>query len=127
MQKIYSGHCHCQKIVFELMCEDSVEIWNCNCSICSITEYQHLFVPDKKFKLIKGEELLTTYRFGTRAAAHLFCSNCGIKSFYKPRSHPNAFSVNLRCIINPPTIKNIVEFNGKNFEKSLATKTSIIP
>ena len=41
---------------------------------------------------------LTSYRFGTGAADHLFCRNCGVKSFYQPRSHPDAWSVNANCL-----------------------------
>ena len=42
-----------------------------------------------------------SYRFGTGAAEHLFCSVCGVKSFYQPRSHPDAWSVNANCLDEP--------------------------
>ena len=45
-----------------------------------------------------GEDRLTSYRFGTGAANHLFCAVCGVKSFYQPRSHPDAWSVNLNAL-----------------------------
>ena len=45
-----------------------------------------------------GGEGLTSYRFGTGAANHLFCAVCGVKSFYQPRSHPEAWSVNLNAL-----------------------------
>jgi biotin carboxyl carrier protein len=28
----------------------------------------------------------------------MFCSVCGVKSFYVPRSHPDGYSVNFRCL-----------------------------
>ena len=40
------------------------------------------------FELLTGRDALTSYRFGTGAAEHLFCRHCGVKSFYQPRSHP---------------------------------------
>ena len=69
-------------------------------------------------KLLRGSEILTTYQFNTRTAKHLFCSVCGIKSFYVPRSHPDGFSVNARCI-DEGTIERLVitAANGREWEK----------
>jgi len=50
------------------------------------------------FTLLTPVDALTDYRFGSGAAAHLFCKVCGIKSYYQPRSHPDCYSVNLRCV-----------------------------
>jgi hypothetical protein len=76
-------------------------------------DYEHLFIGHDDFKIIKGSELLTKYYFGTQKAKHFFCKDCGIKSFYQPRSHPNSYSINLKCVEDPPKIKNIVHFDGK--------------
>jgi hypothetical protein len=90
----------------------------CDCSICSKSGYLHLTVPKSRFKLLQGEEVLTTYVFNTRTAKHLFCSVCGVKSFYVPRSHPDGFSVNARCL-DEGTIERIVvtRTNGREWEK----------
>ena len=48
-----------------------------------------------------------------------FCKFCGIKSFYQPRSHQNAFSINYNCIKDPPKISQIIKFDGSNFEKNI--------
>ena len=50
------------------------------------------------FELLTGRDALTSYRFGSGAAEHLFCRHCGVKSFYQPRSHPEAWSVNANCL-----------------------------
>ncbi len=57
------------------------------------------------------------YRFGTRAAAHLFCGQCGIKPFYRPRSHPGSWSVNFRCL-DPghALVPQVSAFDGRNWE-----------
>ena len=49
-------------------------------------------MPHEEFRLLSGQEALTGYRFGTGSANHLFCSICGIKTFYQPRSRPEAWS-----------------------------------
>ena len=70
----------------------------CNCSICRMTGYLHLIVDEERFRLDQGRRRLATYSFNTGTAKHLFCSVCGVKSFYVPRSNPDGFSVNVRCL-----------------------------
>ena len=79
--------------------------------------YLHLIVAKAQFRLLQGEEFLTTYAFNTRKAKHLFCSLCGVKSFYVPRSHPDGYSVNARCL-DPGTVEAIViePFDGREWE-----------
>lgn len=92
------GGCHCGAVRFSAEVPEAVAALDCNCSICSKTGFLHLIVPHGDFVLERGAEALQSYRFGTGAAEHLFCRTCGIKSFYQPRSHPGAWSVNLRCL-----------------------------
>ena len=112
--KEYFGGCHCGEIKFKFCSNEAVEIWKCNCSICEMLDYEHLFIGHDDFKIIKGSELITEYSFGTKKAKHFFCKDCGIKSFYQPLSHPDSFSINLKCVEEPPEIKNMVYFDGKN-------------
>ena len=63
-----------------------------------MTGFLHLIVPAARFRLLAGGESLVEYRFGTGVARHLFCRRCGVKSFYVPRSHPDGYDVNLRCL-----------------------------
>jgi len=111
------GGCHCGLVRFEAEIGDEpVEILDCNCSICSMTGYLHLIVPDARFRLTEGRRETSTYRFGTGKARHIFCSQCGIKSFYRPRSHPEGISVNLRCIDEWRDIAvRIVPFEGQDW------------
>ena len=120
MMKRYKGNCHCKEVRFIFYARSAVELIKCNCSICSHTNYIHLIVPHKDFKLIKGKNNLKTYQFNKNLAKHFFCKICGIKSFYQPRSHKNAYSINFNSIHIPkPKIKNIIEFDGINFEKNI--------
>lgn len=84
-----------------------------------MTGFIHIIVPHGDFSLERGTDNLTSYRFGTRAAEHLFCSTCGIKSFYQPRSHPEAWSVNAYCLDERPEL-DIEFFDGAEWESAKA-------
>lgn len=117
-ETIAKGGCHCGTVAFEVKVENSITVQHCNCSMCSMLGYIHLIVPANHFRLIRGEEFLTEYVFNTGTAKHLFCSRCGIKSFYVPRSNPDGFSINLRCLDLPQGIAVTEEaFDGENWEK----------
>jgi len=68
--------------------------------------------------LLRGAAYLSTYKFNTGVAEHLFCKVCGIKSFYVPRSNPDGYSVNVRCIDSSSIKKiSITRFDGQNWEQ----------
>lgn len=84
-----------------------------------MTGYLHLIVPRSRFKILNGEDNLTIYTFNTGIAKHTFCKICGIKPFYIPRSNPDGFSVNVRCLGQSGIKKVTIEqFDGKNWEKN---------
>lgn len=95
---LLTGGCHCAAVRFEIDTPAAVTVLDCNCSICSKSGFLHLIVEAADFRLLTDPALLTTYSFGTHTAEHLFCTSCGIKSFYRPRSHPDGWSVNLRAL-----------------------------
>ena len=115
------GGCHCKSVRFEAEVPEQIEVLDCNCSICAKTGFRHLIVPHGDFRLVAGAEALASYRFGTGAAEHLFCRTCGVKSFYQPRSHPAAWSVNYNALDDPSRIKPSFRlFDGRNWERSAA-------
>ncbi len=117
------GGCHCGAVRFEVLAPDEIEATECTCSICRMTGYLHLIVPAARFRLIKGEDMLTTYTFNTGIAKHRFCSICGIKSFYVPRSHPQGFSVNVRCLDEGEVrVTGTKLFDGKHWEEAMTTR-----
>ena len=113
---IHQGSCHCGAIAFEVEAPDVPDCTQCNCSICSKAGFLHLIVPQSKFCLLRGEEAITTYTWGTGVAKHTFCKVCGIKPFYTPRSNPDGVDVNVRCLDPVPTELNISAFDGQNWE-----------
>jgi hypothetical protein len=114
----HAGGCHCGRVRFEVMAPAQIEVGDCNCSMCARTGYQHYMVPKDRFRLVSGEDALTNYQFNTQTAKHFFCSHCGIKSFYVPRSHPDGYSVNVRCL-DPGSfeITAVRPIDGRNWEK----------
>jgi len=118
---LHRGGCHCGDVAFEVEAPAALTVQECNCSICSMTGFLHLIVPASRFRLLQGAESLTTYTFNTGTARHLFCLRCGIKSFYVPRSNPDGYSVNARCL-DAATIEQLVvePFDGRHWEESAA-------
>jgi len=115
----HSGGCHCGAVSFTFEAPAEMAMTDCNCSICTMTGFQHVFIPQGDMT-VNGMDNITSYTFGTGQAKHMFCKSCGVKSFYIPKSHPDCFSVNYRCIA-PGTleISKIIPFDGQNWEKNI--------
>lgn len=118
------GGCHCGAVRFEADVPLQVRLLACNCSMCAKTGFLHMIVPHGDFRLLSGKGDLTSYRFGTGAAEHLFCRTCGIRSFYQPRSHPESWSVDYRCLDEGHGLVGEIEaFDGRNWEAARAALT----
>ena len=116
------GGCHCGAVRFAIEVAPPLEVLDCNCSICARTGFLHLIVPHSDFILLSGTRSLSAYRFGTGAAEHLFCKTCGIKSFYQPRSHPDNWSINFRCLDQGHSLNPAIRpFDGRNWEAARNT------
>ncbi|NJM65945.1 MAG: GFA family protein [Acaryochloris sp. RU_4_1] len=114
----YSGSCHCGRVKFEVEAPSHLEVEECNCSICSKSGFLHLIVPQSKFSLLQGQDTLTCYQFNTGVAQHTFCRICGIKPFYIPRSNPDGYDVNVRCLDNQPDSITVIPFDGIHWEQN---------
>lgn len=122
----YEGGCHCGAVRFEIQAPDPLPVLSCNCSRCKQLGFLHVIVPASRFQLLSGRETLSEYTFNTRTARHLFCSRCGVQSYYVPRSNPDGFSVNARCLdgIDPETL-NAEPFDGRNWEQHGASLAAL--
>jgi hypothetical protein len=112
------GGCHCGAVRFEAALPETVEAQTCNCSICAMTGFLHVIVPESRFRVVQGSEHLTRYTFNTHTARHLFCDVCGVKSFYRPRSNPDGWSLNGHCLdaATAPTL-TVTAFDGRDWER----------
>ncbi|MEM7724981.1 MAG: GFA family protein [Cyanobacteria bacterium P01_A01_bin.45] len=123
--KMYKGGCHCGAVRFQVEVERQQAV-DCNCSVCSKKGFLHLIVPQNKFNLLQGQDVLNTYTFNTKIAKHYFCKICGIHSFYVPRSHPDCIDVNIRCLDGDVITEfEIKPFNGANWEQNIQKLESV--
>lgn len=120
------GSCHCGAVYFTVQIpdesSDELEVFRCDCTICTKSGYLHLLVELSrvKFGSCDNDNLMTAYRFNTGTAKHTFCKVCGVKPFYVPRSNPQGLSVNVNCIDDReklPRLK-ITKFGGREWEKN---------
>lgn len=120
------GGCHCGRVRFEVDAPERVDVRQCNCSRCRMSGFLHLIVARDHFRLLRGEDVLTTYTFNTHTAQHRFCRICGIQSFYIPRSNPDGYDVDVRCL-DPGTltVARILLFDGQNWEQHAAALASL--
>ncbi len=113
------GGCHCGDVRFKVGVTH-LKALDCNCSICTMKGFLHLIVPADRFQLLSDQEALALYTFNTGTAKHYFCGRCGISSFYVPRSHPDGFDVNVRCLDNLDLKSwQITPFAGNSWEENI--------
>ena len=122
----HQGGCHCGAVRFEVSLPDRIEIEDCNCSVCFKSQNAHIIVPASRFRLLKGEDSLSTYTFNSGVAQHKFCSVCGVKSFYIPRSNPDGAAVTWRCLDDPYAFEHVAihPFDGVNWEQNAGALAS---
>ncbi|MGH7282888.1 MAG: GFA family protein [Polyangiaceae bacterium] len=118
--KSYDGGCHCGAVRFRARLEDDQEVIDCNCSMCAKKGIVHFIVPEDRFEILKGRDALAVYTFGTHVAKHMFCKTCGIHAFYRPRSHPDRWDVNARCLDDDAwKTRRVVKFDGQKWEENV--------
>ncbi|XP_008464790.2 uncharacterized protein LOC103502595 isoform X2 [Cucumis melo] len=117
---VHNGGCHCKKVRWRVEAPASVVAWDCNCSNCFMRANTHFIVPLERFKLLgDSSNFVSTYTFGSHTAKHTFCKNCGITSFYRPRSNPDGVAITFKCV-DPGTLTHVEvrQFDGSNWEAS---------
>lgn len=122
MLATYEGGCHCGQVRFRVR-GDLDQVSECNCSVCTMKGILHLVVSREQFELLRGEDAISTYAFGTGVAKHTFCRHCGIHSFYTPRSRPDGISVNVRCLegVDVDAVRPR-PFDGRHWEEAMRTR-----
>ena len=94
---IYSGSCHCKRVRFEVDIDvESVRV--CDCSICHKRGALNVRITEDKLKILTPLDDLTLYQWHTKTARDYFCPDCGILPFRRPRTAPEIWTVNTRCL-----------------------------
>ena len=109
--------CHCGAVEAEINVPENLEkVLKCNCSLCKRKGAVMSMVKNDDFKIIKGEDKLSLYKFHTKVANHYFCSMCGIYTHHNPRINPAMTGFNLGCIENIDTFKfnDVLIIDGQN-------------
>ncbi len=97
MKKTYQGSCHCGKVTFEVdMDLDHVRV--CDCSLCRKRGALNHRVENADLRALTPLDELTLYQWHTRTAEDYFCPICGILPFRRPRTAPEVWTVNVRCL-----------------------------
>lgn len=95
--KTYRGACHCGAVTFEVDADiDHVRI--CDCSICRKRGALIFRVEEEAIRIHTPIEELSIYQWQSKTATDYFCANCGILPFRRPRTAPEFWGVNVRCL-----------------------------
>lgn len=112
--------CHCGAVEIELTLPRGLEeIRRCNCSMCRRRGAIVASVSLDRLKILKGEDVLGLYQFGTMTAKHFFCSRCGIYTHHQRRSNPTQYGLNVACLegVDPYELQDVPVLDGVNHPK----------
>ena len=109
--------CHCGAVELQVKLADGLNTaQRCDCSFCRRRGAIAVTALLGDVEIVKGEDKLTLYTWGTHTAKHYFCSVCGIYTHHQRRSNPNEYGVNVAAIegINPRDLGNVPWSDGVN-------------
>lgn len=70
----------------------------CDCSLCRKRGALIHRVDDDALRIHTDLDKLTLYQWHTMTARDYFCPRCGILPFRRPRTAPEMWAVNVRCL-----------------------------
>ena len=94
--KTLIGRCHCGAVEIGIPWDGEFhKLRRCDCSYCSRRWAVVASVKVGSLKILRGEDRLALYRWGTGVARHYFCPVCGIYTHHQRRSDSTEFGVNI--------------------------------
>ncbi len=80
-QQTITGACHCGKVRIELDVDLAAGTSRCNCSICGKLRAWTAIVKPQAFRLLAGQDALSSYEWGAKISKRMFCKHCGVHVF----------------------------------------------
>ncbi len=71
---------------------------DCDCSLCRRRGALIHRVEESDMRILTQLSDLTLYQFHTKTAREYFCPTCGVMPFRRPRTDPEIWAVNVRCL-----------------------------
>ena len=116
MKQTYMGGCQCGKVRFEVETEID-KVISCNCSRCSKLGSLLAAAQGSDFKLLSGEDDLTTFQFNKHVIDHRFCAICGIQPYARGKGKNGAdmVMINVRCLdgVDPESFA-VMKYDGRS-------------
>ncbi|KAI8061149.1 glutathione-dependent formaldehyde-activating, GFA family protein [Gongronella butleri] len=116
---LHKGSCHCGNVRFTVEAPEELELFECNCSMCTKRGAHNYHTPKENLKVDPAsQQFINEYKFNTKTATYYFCKNCGICPYHQPRRNSDKnMSVNFRCV-DGDTLKSftLIPCDGKNWE-----------
>ncbi|MDU8913985.1 GFA family protein [Aestuariicoccus sp. MJ-SS9] len=109
--------CHCGAVELKVTLSDGLDTARrCDCSFCRRRGAPAVSAPLGGIEILRGNDKLSLYQFGTMTARHHFCATCGIYMFHQRRSNPNQYGVNLYTLdgVTPDMVEPIRWVDGIN-------------
>lgn len=111
------GQCHCGAVRFEVELSEGLDsARRCTCSFCRMRGAIAVSAEVGGLQVVRGGDVLTSYRFNSGTAQHFFCSRCGIYTHHQRRSNPREYGVNVACLdgISPFDFAEVPVMDGVN-------------
>jgi len=115
LRSTHPGSCHCGRVAFEVDLPDGlVDPRHCNCSICRRRGAIVATAPLGGLRIVRGQDHVRCYQFGTNTAKHYFCPTCGIYTHHQRRSNPELYSFNVGCLegVDPFEVELVTVYDG---------------
>lgn len=101
-----SGSCHCGNITYTFVAplpQDELSVRTCDCSFCTMHGACYTSHPQGSLKVrVADRSLVSSYRFGSKAADVFLCSRCGVYPFIL-----SAIDGRLHAVINANSINGL--------------------